>query len=115
MVAAPPFFFIARTGEVVEELLSRDAGDFLGDLVLLELPCHARHSWNDGTDAVPEGPQRKIQISKNVLELKTVGVEEGALQDRLRHLKTYERMILLRSVSALRDLQHIKAELRPEV
>ena len=84
-------------------------------LVLLEAPRHSRHARNDGADGVPIGAEREGHISEHVLHFDAIRIPERALQHVPGHLKTDEAPIPVRRVSPRRDLEHVEAELRPDV
>ena len=115
VVLRSPLLFIARAREIVEKLLARDAGDLFLELVLLEAPCHSRHARNDRPDGIPVGSEREGHISEHILHFDAIRIQERALQHVPGYLKTDEAPIPVRRVSPRRDLEHVEAELRPDV
>ena len=58
---------------------------------------------------------REILVGEDVLHLDAVGLAEGALEERRRHLEADEAVIRLRQIGAGRGLHDVERELDDDV
>ncbi len=91
-------------------------GISLHDLIFFQLLRQVRHLRNDGAGGIAERSQRKVQMSaKQIFQFEAVSILERAFQYRLSHFESDECTKRARRIASLRNLQHIEAELRPDV
>ena len=115
LVLVVPLLLVAGAREIVEELLARDAGARLSQLVLFQVPGDLGHLGNDRADGMPERPEGEVEAGEHVLQFEAVGLDEGALEQLLRHLEADEVVVRLGRVVAAGHLEHVEAELDPQV
>src|SRR5689334_16698382 len=64
---------------------------------------------------MPKSADRKINRLDDLIEPQSVRLEKRPFEHRLRDFKSYEIVILLRCVTVLLNLAHIKAKLNADV
>src|ERR1017187_9515180 len=78
------------------------------------LSCHA--TLVSAGRTVPAPPpvrtDRHIEAQKHLLDLHSIGIQEGPLEYGLGHLKTDKFFVSRRGVAALGGLEHIESKLR---
>jgi hypothetical protein len=114
-VVLAPFLFIIGARQAIEKLLSRKIQRLFHHVLFVSPQGDLSHLRNDAADCISIGADREILMRQDIFEPQSIDDGKRAFEKGHGDLKADEIVILMRGISILRHLHHVKAELRLEM